>query len=249
MTLRRRILDFLSKHSDRRLSIIQREFSEWGTRVRPQELLEELWLMVGQGVVYIDVTQSDSGNWDWNLTHKGRSVLKDEEAYAPDDPQQYIERLKSRLPDVDPDIVRYLTDALRAYEARADTAASVMLGVASEKAFLLLAGAFCAWLPETEGGDVRAILENDRSHFIYKFREFRKRLEPKKRQLPPEFVDNMTLTLDSVSELLRASRNEAGHPTGRIIEHSEVYSNLQVFSRYLEKLYVLKRHFEEGREK
>src|SRR6266704_2585301 len=54
--------------------------------------------------------------------------------------------------------------------------------------------------------------------------------------LPPELAENMSLSLDSVLDLLRVARNEAGHPTGRKVDRGEAYINLQMFARYLETL-------------
>jgi hypothetical protein len=53
----------------------------------------------------------------------------------------------------------------------------------------------------------------------------------------------MALTLDSVLDLLRITRNEAGHPTGRRVDSNEAYINLQMFGRYLTKLYDLRAFF------
>jgi hypothetical protein len=53
----------------------------------------------------------------------------------------------------------------------------------------------------------------------------------------------MALTLDSVLDLLRINRNEAGHPTGRKVDRDEAYINLQMFARYLQKLYALRTFF------
>lgn len=56
----------------------------------------------------------------------------------------------------------------------------------------------------------------------------------------------MSLTLDSVLDLLRITRNEAGHPTGRVVDRDEAFINLQMFARYLKKLYQLRAFFRQS---
>jgi len=119
-----------------------------------------------------------------------------------------------------------------------------MLGVASEAAFLEMARAFADWLPEKEGGNLKDVIEGKRSNFINRFVEFRKRIDGHKHKLPDSLSDGMALTLDAVLDLLRINRNEAGHPTGKQLDRADAFINLQMFARYLEKMYRLKAFFE-----
>jgi hypothetical protein len=137
----------------------------------------------------------------------------------------------------------YAAEAVRAYAASCYLASSVMLGVASERAFQLLGEAFGTWLPAEEANRFMQVFGNTRQTYINKFLEFRRRIEPRKGMLPYEFSDNMSLTLDSVLDLLRITRNEAGHPIGRVVDRDEAYINLQMFARYLIKLYALRSWF------
>ena len=102
------------------------------------------------------------------------------------------------------------------------------------------------WLPREEAAKFAQVFASSRQTYINKFLEFRRRIEPRKDQLPQEFSDNMALTLDSVLDLLRITRNEAGHPNGRIVDRDEAYINLQMFARYLVKLYALRAWFVEN---
>ena len=54
----------------------------------------------------------------------------------------------------------------------------------------------------------------------------------------------MALTLDSVLDLLRIYRNQAGHPTGKHVSRDDAFITLQMFARYLQKLYTLRSFFE-----
>lgn len=56
----------------------------------------------------------------------------------------------------------------------------------------------------------------------------------------------MSLSLDSVLDLLRVARNDAGHPTGRFIDRGEAYINLQMFARYLDTLVMFRALFDDS---
>jgi len=56
----------------------------------------------------------------------------------------------------------------------------------------------------------------------------------------------MALTFDSILDLLRIYRNDAGHPTGKQISRDDAFINLQMFVRYLQKLYAFKTYFAKG---
>ena len=68
--------------------------------------------------------------------------------------------------------------------------------------------------------------------------ELRKVLESRRRGLPPELVD--TLTLDGVGDLLRVARNEAGHPAGPFIDEETARAHLLLAAGYLDKMTQLR---------
>jgi hypothetical protein len=213
-------------------------------RPAPELIAQVLWSLVGKGLVYIDIEQSAPENWSWRLTNAGVVSAKDEQ-FNPDDPERYLLRLRSNIPDIGNLVSMYTGEAVRCYTHECYFASAVMLGVASEAAFLEMAQASVDWLG-TAGQKLQAILDNPRQSYVDKFREFRKRIEPRKPELPTELADGMSLTFDSVLDLLRVSRNEAGHPTGKSILREDQYISLQMFGRYIQKLYALKAFFLES---
>ena len=62
--------------------------------------------------------------------------------YSPYDPEGYLARLKKEIPAIDPVILRYLEESLSCLRMNCLLAASVMIGLAAEKATLLLVEAF-----------------------------------------------------------------------------------------------------------
>jgi hypothetical protein len=245
MTVRAHVLEFLAtaqadtRHGESYLPAEIRQRSG----CRPHEVWEALWGLVGDGLIYLDPAGQASGssqdNWCWRLSSIGVSAAEGG-SWEPRDPEGYLRRLRRDIPDVDPIVIRYVEEALGAFNARCYLAASVMLGVASEQAFLQLARTVAAALAPNASRLAKA-LENPRASQHSRFVELRKLLEPRRPQLPHELAD--TLTLDAVSDLLRITRNEAGHPTGSAVDEDTARTHLLIASGYLKKVAELQRHF------
>jgi hypothetical protein len=243
-TFRRALLDRL-RSGDRRLTFVYKDLKkDLDPQLSEVQVVEELWMCLADRLVFLAADSHNSfGNWNWALTPRGRRLVESTDYYEPDDVDRYMKSLMSQIRDIDSRIVTYVREALQGYSAECYLASSVMLGVASERAFQLLGEAFAGWLPRDEERRFRDVFDKPRQTYISKFLEFRRRIEPLRSQLPEEFSDNMALTLDSVLDLLRITRNEAGHPTGRSVDPHEAYINLQMFGRYLTKLYALQEFF------
>jgi hypothetical protein len=207
-----------------------------------QQINELLWSMVGQGLLYIDMSQPAHENWTRQFSSDGRAVRTDAEI-NPDDPQGYLNRVREMVPAASDTTMMYLDEAVGSYTGRRYLASAVMLGVAAEGAFLEMAESFADWLPTNEGQNFRNVLENERQVYLAKSGEFRKRVEHRKAQLPAELADGMSLRLDSVLDLLRIYRNDAGHPTGKRIGREDAFINLQMAARLLQNLYALRSFF------
>src|SRR5262249_39195386 len=149
-------------------------------------------------------------NWCWRLSEDGRAAAQTN-SWEPRDPQRYLARLRDRAPSLDPIADMYVTEALRSFNARCFLASSVMLGVAAEQVFGRVAEAFVAGAPSNTE-KLRKLLERQSATYHQRFDEFRKRLEPLRPSLPDGLSDS--ITLDAVADLLRVTRNAAGHPSG-----------------------------------
>jgi hypothetical protein len=210
---------------------------------RHNQVWEALWGLTADGLIYLDPSgqgSSSTDNWRWKLSERGLQAASGG-PWEPRDPEGYLRRLRRRIPDLDPIALRYVQEALGAFNARCYLASSVMLGVASEQIFIGLAQSVVEALgPSAES--LRRILDNPRGSQHTRFLELRKRLEPMRSQLPDDLAD--TLTLDAVADLLRITRNDAGHPTGRDVDEDTAYTHLQMAARYLEKMIALQRYFE-----
>ena len=106
-----------------------------------------------------------------------------------------------------------------------------MIGCAAEKAMLQLI--------ETLGNAIndagkKAKFEKDtKTRMIsQKYAILWKIIEPLASSLPDELGMDLHVILDRVFDLIRTTRNDAGHPTGKIIEKETVHANFLLFPNY-----------------
>ena len=204
-----------------------------------RQIMEGVWSLIGQGLAYIDYSQSATENWSLHLTASGRAAANDEEI-NPDDPAGYIRYLLREVSDLSEIVKGYVHEALHAYNARLYRASAVMLGVASEAAVLEVAATLGQTLQGTEAQHYLDTINAHRRNYIAKFEAFRKKLESKKSALPQELTDGLDLTMNAVGDLLRVCRNDAGHPTGKGVDRDDCFIHLHMFVRYVKKLYAVK---------
>jgi hypothetical protein len=211
---------------------------------REHSVWEALWGLVADRLIYLDPDgQQSSGsqdNWRWKLSRVGMQAVSGR-AWEPLDPEGYLRRLRTGNPPVAEVVYRYVEEALRAFNARCYLSSTVMLGVASERAVVDLATVSAeAYGPQA--AKLARVLGAPRSSQQQLFVELRKVLEVQRENLPELLVD--TLTLDAVGDLLRVSRNEAGHPTGVEVDADTARTHLLVAGGYLTKMTALRHHVE-----
>jgi hypothetical protein len=115
-----------------------------------------------------------------------------------------------------------------------------MLGVAAERAFLVMAGIYAASSMAGAPAMTKE-LAKPRSNYFTLWTEFRKRIEPVRPELPNGLAD--ALTLDAIADLIRLTRNEVGHPTGRKTDEDTARVHLTIAPVYLRKMQQLATHF------
>lgn len=201
--------------------------------------MEAVWGLVGEGLVYLDPGIQGPDNWRWLLSTTGMQVAGGG-SWEPRDPENYLGRLRRHKPRVDPLAVRYVEEALAAFNGRCYLATSVMLGVASERMVDLLAQSLVGALGES-AGKLRQAVEDPRRSQANRLAELQKCLAPLRPNLPEHLRDK--LTLDAVAELLRTTRNDAGHPTGSFVDEDTAYTHLHMAALYLQKMTDLEAHF------
>jgi hypothetical protein len=161
--------------------------------------------------------------------------------WEPRDPDGYLARVHREIPDLDELVELYLVEALGSFNARCFLATSAMLGVAAERAFLVMAQSYAASSVSGALGMGKE-LDKRRSNYFALWTEFRKRIEPVRGDLPEGLADQ--LTLDAIADLIRLTRNEVGHPTGRRIDEDTARVHLTISPLYLRKMHQLTAYFD-----
>lgn len=200
---------------------------------------EALWALVADGLIYLDPNGQQPDNWRWRVSADGQKVVNGG-TWEPRDPEGYLARIRRDIPDLDGLVELYLAEALRSFNGRCYLATSVMLGVAAERAFLVMAKSYAA--SSVAGAPAIAKeLGKARGNYFALWTEFRKRIEPVRQVLPSGLAD--ALTLDAIADLIRMTRNEVGHPTGRQIDEDTARVHLTIAPVYLRKMQLLSVHF------
>lgn len=222
---------------------VQSSAARDGHNPTQQQVMEAVWSLVGQGLAYIDFTQGAVENWKLRLTCGG-SAAADDTDYNPNDPGGYLTQLDSSVPNMTPLAREYAEEALRAYNHRLYRSSAVMLGVASEASVLHVAQAFSCALPAKEAEKFSHVINRRKTNFVEKLNAFAEKLRGNYHLLPDELSDGLDLNINAVADLLRAVRNAAGHPTGRRLDRGDCFVHLQMFIRYMQKLYALETHLQ-----
>ncbi len=201
---------------------------------------ECIWGLIIQGIVVPGI--SNDGSYGVNLpwlqvSEWGRACLQTGE-YVPHDTGLYLSRARAQIPDLDPVAILYLQEALNSFRAGNFIAAAIMMGVASEQILILLRDAIRNAIPEdNRKKKLMAATENQAARRIYE--EVIKRVDPIHDQLPQSLQQSIGTELEGIFHLVRRTRNDAGHPTGRLIDRDEAYALLQLFPVYAKSAYGL----------
>ncbi len=147
------------------------------------------------------------------------------------DPDDYLLRLKTACPRIDDTTLLYTGEALDTFRVGKHLAATVMIGVAAENMLQRLVDAVHGALnmPErrekferaTKGKKVKT--QHD---------EILARLRSPVSPLPTDLESVLTQHIDGIYDLIRRTRNEAGHPTGKRMGRPETHALLLLFPMY-----------------
>jgi hypothetical protein len=140
------------------------------------------------------------------------------------------------VPDISPEAVVYLEEAVAAFSAGCLLACCVMLGVAAEAEFLRLLDV--ASKNATHGQKFgQAVKQNFIRHKITKFHDSLKPLLP---ALPQSASEDFDTNFAMIQSVLRIARNDAGHPTSANPQREQVYIYMQLFVPFARQLMRLR---------
>ncbi|MEE3715734.1 hypothetical protein V2H45_03120 [Tumidithrix elongata RA019] len=198
-----------------------------------------IWDLIIEGIIRpgrgIGNANENSLPW-YHISEYGRSKLGSQPP-EPYDPDKYLARVKAISNDHV--ILAYLEESLKAFRIHCLLSSVITLGCASEKAILLLIDACENSISNpTDKADFKK--KTDTISIKRKHDEFQNILRTKINQtLPSDIKENLDNYLTGLFSIIRSHRNDAGHPSGRVIEREHLYALLVTFPAYLEKIYSL----------
>jgi hypothetical protein len=198
-----------------------------------------VWELIIQGIIVPGIPNQlgQSGLPAFTITEWGQRCLNREE-YVPYDAAKYLEQIQSEIPKLDHSVPLYLKDALSSFRVGAYLSSAVMCGVASERVLLVLRlgieGAIQTADTKKRFADATKGVVISRV-----FKEIWKRLEPNQESLAKSLgQEDVKLELSNIFDLIRKTRNDAGHPTDRTISRDEADSILRLFPVYCKAVYA-----------
>ena len=194
------------------------------------KVTEVIWELIIEGVYTPGLSLGQPNLPYLRITEFGRKCFEAGEL-TPHDPDAYLERLKSACSKLDATMVLYTGEALDTFRAGNYLATAVMVGVAAESMLLRLVDRVGAALNTPERKDKfekatkgkKAKTQHD---------ELLARLKSPATPLPTELADVLTQQIDGIYDLIRRTRNDAGHPTGKKMERDETHALLLLFPTY-----------------
>ena len=190
------------------------------------ELVRDVfWDLFRQGFITLGLNDSNP-NWPFfRLSHFGQQTLQTQSPYRFHDTSSFIAMVGREVPDISPEAVAYLDEAVAAFYADCLLASCVMLGVAAEAEFLRLVDV--AAKSSTHGPTFSPV---QKLTFIrQKITRFQSALKPLISSLSKDAVEDLDINLTAIQSVLRIARNDAGHPTAVKIQREQVYVFLQLF--------------------
>lgn len=211
-----------------------------GNQLHPNDanfVLEVVWDLFRQGVITLGLNTANPG-WPFlRLSRFGKQIVQSQQPYRFHDSTSFLTLVQSEIPDILPEAITYLDEAVAAFYAGCLLASCVMLGVAAEAEFLRLVDVA---VKSTTHGSAFQVVTKEK--FVRsKIKKFQMVLKPLLPTLTPKnHFEDLETNLSLIQSVLRVARNDAGHPTGASApQREQVYVFLQLyvpFSRQLMRL-------------
>jgi hypothetical protein len=195
-------------------------------------LRELVWQLIIQGIIVPGVGIGGATRSAelplFQITEWGKRCLECGE-FLPYDTGQFVNRLRMKVPSVDEVVVLYMTEALQSFRGGTYLASAVIVGVASEKVLLNLRDAIESALDTPQ--KKQRFAADTKAKSIKRIHDtIQKRLDPVMQRISTDLnKEDISAELSGIFDLIRKTRNDAGHPTGRIVEREEAFGLLQLF--------------------
>jgi hypothetical protein len=202
-------------------------------------LVEVGWSLISQGILVPGLNDSNQG-WPFlRLTEYGQRCVAGDRI-LPHDPDGYLREFRNEVPSADPTVVEYLTESLQCYIHGLHRSAAIMLGGASEQAVLLMIESCGYSMADPNSKQMFQANVQKAQSIFRKYEVFEAKFAGIKQRMPRALMDNAESLLRGVFDLIRNSRNDAGHPAvGAAVSRDAVYSHLRLFPPYYKRIYGL----------
>lgn len=191
-----------------------------------------LWEFMIQGAIAPGLNPSNPNLPCFHLTEYGKKVLVAGE-FLPHDPTAYLERFRREIINFDPTVEAYLSESLNCFTRGSLIASVVMLGVASERVFLILSDSLLnAISNQTEKTKFRKTLEL--TAMKPKMDWVLDKIRAIQSKTPRPLPENVNIMLASIFDFIRCQRNDLGHPQEKPpkVTRDDAYVNLRIFPNY-----------------
>ena len=201
--------------------------------------LEVFWSLFREGIITLGLNDSNRDFPHFRVTQFGRKIATHEQAYFFHDVSSYERAITTEVPTIDAVTLLYLKEAMQAFKTGCVLASTVMLGVATEHTFLLLLDKIAQ---SQSHGTKFAAVARERT-ILQKANKFKSILDGQVATLTPEIKEDLDTHFAGILSIIRTFRNQAGHPTGKIIDREQAYVLMQLFIPYCKKMYQLMAHY------
>ncbi|MBZ5570113.1 MAG: hypothetical protein LAN64_20020 [Acidobacteriia bacterium] len=181
--------------------------------------LEVFWTLFREGTITLGLNDANREFPFFRVTEFGGRLIAHQQAYFFHDVSSYEAAIRSEVPTIDAITLLYLKEAMQAFRTGCILSATVMLGVATEHTFLLLMEKIDQ--NSTHAANFAAV-SRERT-ILQKVNKFKNILDQHVRSLPPEIKEDIDTHFAGILSIIRTFRNQAGHPTGTIINREQAY--------------------------
>jgi len=221
---------------------IEQKINRRLSNAESQLVMEMLHELTVSNIIMPAADRLNAG-WPWfGVTSYGRDVLA-RSGPPVYDYDGYMAEVRRAVPKLDSVIERYLSEALRAFQANLYLASMVMLGCASERAIIVLIDSYVGAITDTANQEkLRSRLAGRDISVAYE--RFRESFNSTKKQFASAHTHDFDAHVDGIFSFIRLLRNSVVHPTAAPnITNQLVYANLQQFVYYIGTVFGLVEQF------
>ncbi len=201
---------------------------------------EVFWDLFRQGIVMLGLDAHNQGLPWFRVTSFGQKILQQGEPYFFHDLSSYEAAIRKAVPAIDDTILLYAKEAKQAYMSGCLLSATVMIGVATEGSFLKLLDTIEQH--PTWSQPFKSVFEQ--KTVLQKLKKFLNIAEQQlMKSLPGSLKENFDTEFAGIMNMIRNARNEAGHPSGKIISREECFVLLRLFIPCAKKIHDLMQFF------